>query len=508
MLVQVVGNGLASRQNNHWSSSNDLVMSASASSLTNQQMDTEQASASDAMQAQLDACRAAWLAHRPSVAERRADLKQLGSALTQYTDRLIDAISEDFGHRPFAESMLGDIIQAQAEIKHTRAHLKAWCKRRHQSVGWQYWPGQAWLEYRPLGVIGIVSPWNYPLTLTLMPLASALAAGNHVMLKPSEYTPATNQVLAELIADVFPADKVAVVTGGPDVSAAFTGLAFDHLLFTGSTGIGKKVMASAAANLTPVTLELGGKSPAIVGSGGQLGSIARAIVKGKLFNAGQTCIAPDYVLVPKGSAEAFAQAARAAAAALYPDFNTNDEYTSIIHEQHYQRLLDMLAETARRGAKIIPLFDAPHDAKHRRITPALALHPDCELKLMQEEIFGPVLPVIEIEDIPAAIEFVNQRPRPLALYLFGVDRQQREQVLGNVSAGGVCIDDTLLHMTQLRLPFGGIGDSGMGQYHGRYGFEQFSKAQPVYQQSRLSGSRLFQPPFSGWKRAVMRWLAR
>lgn len=465
-----------------------------------------QASVNESMQAQLAACRESWLAHRPTVAERRADLKRLSRALGQYADRLIAAISEDFGHRPFAESMLGDVIQVQTEIRHTRAHLKAWCKRRHQAVSWQYWPGQAWLQYQPLGVVGIVSPWNYPLTLTLMPMASALAAGNHVMLKPSEYTPATNKVLEELISDVFPPEKVAMVTGGPEVSAAFTGLAFDHLLFTGSSEIGKKVMAAAAANLTPVTLELGGKSPAILTGTGRLQAAAESIVAGKLFNAGQTCIAPDYVLVPPGQAQAFADAARQAAASLYPAFNTNQEYTSIIHQAHYERLLELLAETARRGARIVSLFDAPHDAKRRRITPTLVLHPNLELGLMQEEIFGPILPVIEVQDIDAAIGFVNQRPRPLALYIFGADTGQQEQILGNVSAGGVCVDDTLLHMTQMNLPFGGIGNSGMGQYHGWYGFEQFSKAQPVYRQSRLSGSRLFRPPFPSWKRKLMRWL--
>ncbi len=458
------------------------------------------------MQAQLDHCRSAWLAHRPSVSERRADLKSLGQALKDYTDQLITAISEDFGHRPFAESMLGDIIQVHAEIKHTGAHLKAWSRRRHQTVDWKYWPAQAWLQYQPLGVIGIVSPWNYPLTLTLMPMASALAAGNHVMLKPSEYTPATNQVLQALITDVFPSEKVTVVTGDADVSAAFSSLPFDHLLFTGSTSIGKRVMASAAKNLTPVTLELGGKSPAIVAGSNRFEQSVASIVTGKLFNAGQTCIAPDYVLLPKGLAGQFVSAARQTACRAYPEFNTNTEYTSIIHQAHYQRLLDMLAEAARHGAIIEPLFDAPHDAGRRRITPTLVMNPDPELALMQEEIFGPVLPVIEIEDIDAAIGFVNQRPRPLSLYIFGAGRGEQELLLNQLSAGGVCINDTLLHMTQLQLPFGGIGDSGIGQYHGWHGFERFSKAQPVYRQSRLSGSRMFRPPFTPWKRKLMRWL--
>ncbi len=478
-------------------------MSASAKVVT---ANTQQALVSDNMQAQLNACRVAWEKHRPDITERRADLQRLRKAVNQYADRLMEAISSDFGHRPVPVSLLGDIIQVQSEIKHTCANLKAWCKRQHQPVDWKYWPSQAWLEYQPLGVIGIVSPWNYPLTLTLTPLVSALAAGNHVMIKPSEYNPATNAVLQQMIAEIFPSEKVAIVTGGPEVSAAFTGLAFDHLLFTGSTSIGKKVMAAAAENLTPVTLELGGKSPAIVVTDQHFADTAESIVSGKLLNAGQTCIAPDYVLVPKGKAEAFSEAVKKAAANQYPEFNSNEEYTSIIHQAHYERLLEMLAEAARHGAKIAPLFDVPHNAKRRRITPTLVLNPDTELTLMQEEIFGPLLPVLEVDDLKAAIHFVNQRPHPLALYIFGADKGQYEQVLANVNAGGVCINDTLFHMTQLELPFGGVGSSGMGQYHGRYGFQQFSKAQPVYKQSRLSGSKLFRAPYSPWKRKLMRWL--
>ncbi len=482
---------------------NKMVMSASESVTDSE---TGHRSEASMMQSQLDICRSAWLAKPPSITERLTDLGKLQQQLGQYTDKLISAISEDFGHRPFAESMLGDVLQVQSEIKYTKAHLKAWCKRQHQTVDWKYWPAQAWLQYQPLGVIGIVSPWNYPLTLTLMPMVSALAAGNHVMLKPSEYTPATNQVLKALIADVFPPEKVTVVTGAAAVSAAFSSLPFDHLLFTGSTQIGKKVMAAAAQNLTPVTLELGGKSPAIVASSKNFERSVASIVTGKLFNAGQTCIAPDYVLVPKGMLEPFVTAAKTAAGRAYPGFNTNDEYTSIIHQAHYQRLLDMLAEAVRRGVKFEPLFEVPHDAQRRRVTPTLVLNPAVELGLMQEEIFGPILPVLEVDDFSAAIKFIKNRARPLSLYIFGADRVQHEQLLNEVRVGGVCINDTLLHMTQLQLPFGGVGDSGMGQYHGWYGFERFSKAQPVYRQSRLSGSKMFRPPFGPWKRKVMRWL--
>lgn len=460
------------------------------------------------MQAQLDISRLAWQQQRPTVAQRRADLLRLGKSLQRYSDQLVAAIAEDFGHRPFAESMLGDIIQVQEEIKHSRAHLRAWTKRRHVSVGWKFWPAQAWLQYQPLGVVGIVSPWNYPLMLMLVPMVSALAAGNHVLLKPSEYTPATNEVLRALLTEVFPAEKVDMITGGPEVSAAFTRLPLDHLLFTGATEIGRKVMAAAAEHLTPVTLELGGKSPAIICGTDDLQNAAESIVAGKLFNAGQTCIAPDYVLVPTGMAAEFAETAKQVAAAAYPDFNNNTDYTSIIHQAHYERLLNLLAETATRGAKMVPLFDVPHNAKRRRITPTIVLQPNCELGLMQEEIFGPILPVIEVEDLKSSVEFINQRARPLALYIFGANRVERDWVLDHISAGGVCVNDTLLHIAQLDLPFGGVGDSGIGHYHGWFGFERFSKAQPVYQQSRFSGSKMFRPPFTPWKKTLLRWLSK
>lgn len=462
----------------------------------------------DRLQQQLQACRQAWLKHKPTLAERRQLLAEFSKALSAYAPRLVEAMSDDFGHRPYAESMLGDVLQVQEEIRFTRARLRAWCKRRPVPVDWKYWPGQAWLQYRPLGVVGVVSAWNYPLTIGLTPLVSVLAAGNHAMYKPSEFNPATNAVLAAMFKDLFAPDQVALVTGGADVGAAFTALPLDHLIFTGSTAIGRKVMAAAAQHLTPVTLELGGKSPAIISRRESFAEAMQSIVSGKLFNAGQTCIAPDYVMLPEGTGAEFISLLRVAAQKAYPQANQGDAYTSIISTEHYQRLQLLVREAQASGAQITPLFEADDIDQQRRMTPVAVLNPDVDSRLMREEIFGPVLPVLETADLDSAMAFVNARPRPLSLYLFGADRAEQERLLGGVNAGGICINDTLLHMAQLQLPFGGVGASGMGHYHGWYGFKTFSQAQPVYKQSRLSSSRLFKPPFRGWKQRLINLLVR
>lgn len=462
---------------------------------------------SNDLDVQLRQSRLSWNRNKPDIEQRRADLARLSKALRARHDDLIAAVAEDFGHRPLAETMLGDLILIHEEIKYMRANIRSWSKRQPIATGWKYWPAQAWVQHRPVGVVGIVGPWNYPLNLNLIAMVAALAAGNHVMMKPSEYTPATNELLADILAGIFPKDKVALVTGGPDVSAAFTQLPFDHLIFTGATEIGRKVMAAAAQNLTPVTLELGGKSPAIVMNEKAIRTYAGEILTGKLFNAGQTCIGVDYVMVPPGCGELMVSELKATASKAYPDFSSNQDYCSIIHQRHYDRQLDLLGEAARHGAKIEPLFNTPHDASRRRVTPAAVLNPSFDLRLMQEEIFGPILPVIEIEDLDSAINFINERPRPLSAYLFGASGAECEKVLASVNAGGFAINDALLQFPQHGLPFGGNGESGIGQYHGWYGFERFSKLQPVYKQSRLSGSRLFRPPFGPLKKKLMRWLA-
>jgi len=458
---------------------------------------------------QLHANRSAWLQQKPDVELRRRLLADFSKALSDYAPRLVEAMSADFGHRPYAESMLGDVLQVQEEIRHTRAHLRAWCKRRPVPVDWKYWPGQAWLQYRPLGVVGVVSAWNYPLTIGLTPLVSVLAAGNHAMYKPSEFNPATNAVLADMFAELFAPEQVTLVTGGPETGAAFTALPFDHLIFTGSTEVGRKVMAAAAQNLTPVTLELGGKSPAIISSADEFAGAISSIVSGKFFNAGQTCIAPDYVMLPAGTGKAFIRQLQQAVNQAYPDAHQGEAWTSIITDDHYQRLQQLISEARDAGAAVVSLFEhASDDEKKRRMAPVAVLNPDSNSRMLQEEIFGPLLPVLEIDGLDDAMTYINARPRPLALYLFSNDSSEQERLLAGVNAGGICINDTLLHMAQLNLPFGGVGDSGMGSYHGWHGFKTFSQAQPVYRQSKLSASRLFKPPFHGWKQRLIKLLAR
>src|SRR5690606_38623790 len=337
---------------------------------------------------------------------------------------------------------------------------------------------------------------NYPVNLALVPLATAIAAGNHVYLKPSESTPATSRFLRELLGEVFPAGRVAVAQGGADVGAAFAALPLDHLVFTGSTAVGRKVMAAAAANLTPLTLELGGKSPAILCPGYPLQRAAARLATGKWINAGQTCIAPDYVLVVgKARRDALVQALRAEAAARWPDLaGAAADYTRIIDHAQFARLQQWLDQARERGCEVVPLVPG-HDPARRVVAPALVLDPPADLALMREEIFGPILPLLAVDSLEEAIDFINARPRPLALYPFG-NHAQAGQVLRSTLAGGVTVNDTLLHFAAEHLPFGGVGASGMGAYHGRAGFDAFSKQLPVLWQSRRSASDLLKPPYA------------
>ncbi|GAB4187081.1 MAG: coniferyl aldehyde dehydrogenase [Wenzhouxiangellaceae bacterium] len=454
----------------------------------------------------LRAQRNAWRPTGPDYAERRDQLRALKQAVEQRQQDLIDAVAADFGQRAAVETLLGDIFIVQEDIKHILRHLRLWMRPRPAAVDWKFLPGRAWVQHQPVGVVGIISPWNYPINLALAPLAAALAAGNRAMLKPSELTPRTAQVMSEMLAALFPPEQVSVVTGDAQTAARFAALPFDHLFFTGSSEVGRKVMTAAAANLTPVTLELGGKSPAIIEDGYSLRDAADSVVAGKWFNAGQTCVAPDYVLLAGGSCDAFVNELRAAVTRAYPDLAGNSDYTSIVSERHYQRLQQLLTEASRSGARVIALSDAPDDPARRMMTPRVVVDAPADCQLMREEIFGPVLPVQRSDDLASAIRYVNQRSRPLALYYFG--RQHQRQVLDQTISGGVCLNDTLLHLAQTDLPFGGIGESGMGQYHGYDGFLTFSKKKAVFRQSRWNSAALFRPPYRGWKERLLAFLAR
>jgi coniferyl-aldehyde dehydrogenase len=433
----------------------------------------------------------------PTLEQRRADLEALRRAIKHGAERIALEISGDFGNRSRHETLLADVWPTLSAVRHAIKHLPRWMKPKRVPVALELMPARARILYQPVGVVGIISPWNYPFQLAIMPLIAALAAGNRVMLKPSELTPRTAQFLAELLGSLFPAEKVATILGGADAGAAFAKLPFDHLFYTGSTAVGRLVMQAAAENLTPVTLELGGKSPCILAEDAALSSAVESIVSGKLLNAGQTCIAPDYVFVPQERREEFIKLAGDAVKKFYPTLQANTDYTSIVNERHYQRLTRYVAEAREKGARVIELNPAQEtlDADRRRLAPTLVVDPSDELSVMREEIFGPVLPVKSYERIEQAIDYVNARPRPLALYYFGVDEKQRDEVLRKTISGGVSVNDTLLHVLVEELPFGGVGASGIGAYHGEFGFQTFSHRKGVFLQSRFNAANLLRPPF-------------
>ena len=436
-----------------------------------------------ALPAILHALRAAWQANRPSLAQRCDDLLRLRMAFKARLPQMAEAISADFGHRSTHESLIADGMTVLGEIDHLRAHLRRWARPRRPV---------------PLGVVGVIAPWNYPVNLALIPLATAIAAGNHVILKPSEHTPRTSAFLQALLAEVFPPDRVAVVQGDAALASALAGAPLDHLVFTGSTAVGRKVMAAAAAHLTPLTLELGGKSPAIVCSDYPLDKAAARLATGKWFNAGQTCIAPDYVLIDGARQRELVQQLQTQVRARYGDFSDAADYTRIIHEGQYRRLRGYLDQARARGVPVIELatVDPERARRERLIVPTIVLDPPADLDLMQEEIFGPILPVCAYPDLDAALAEVEGRDRPLAMYVFSQQREVVERVLGRIVAGGVTVNDTLLHFAINGLPFGGVGPSGMGAYHGRAGFDGLSKLLPVLWQSRWAASDLLKPPYS------------
>ncbi|WP_326537686.1 coniferyl aldehyde dehydrogenase [Pseudorhodoferax sp.] len=457
---------------------------------------TETPEIEHALRAAFDGLRAGFEAERdPGLAVRLDRLRRLETMVTAMAPAMAAAISADFGHRPAQVTQLADLTPVLLGLRHARRHLRGWMKTRRMPTSLIYRPGHNRLMRQPLGVVGIVSPWNFPGLLALGPALAALAAGNRVMIKPSEIGPRFSELLREQVGAHFGADEMVVVTGDADLGRAFVALPFDHLLFTGSTAVGRQVALAAAANLTPVTLELGGKSPAIIGAGADLERTALRLVAGKLLNAGQTCIAPDYVAVPRGQVQAFVDALRRAHRQLYPTVATNPDYTAIATERHYRRLLALLDEARAQGAEVLSLHDeGPSDAA-RKLPLHVVLRPMAAMRVMQEELFGPILPVLAYDDVDETIRHINAGDRPLALYWFGSDDAEREKVLRQTLAGGVTVNDTLWHIGQEALPFGGVGASGMGAYHGEWGFRTFSKETGVFHQHPLAGTRLLYPPY-------------
>ena len=458
---------------------------------------------SSTMQEVLDRQRAAFTAARPEpVSVRRDRLERLIALSRERGEALARAMSADFGHRSVQQSMLTDIAPGVTAAKYCLKHLSAWTRPERRSVPFPLGllGAKAEIRHEAKGVVGIVSPWNFPVGLTVSPLAQALAAGNRAMIKPSEFTERTSEAMAEAFAAFFAEDEVAVVLGGPDVGQAFCKLAFDHLLFTGATSIGRHVLHAAADNLVPVTLELGGKSPTILGRGADLKRAGERIALGKMMNAGQICLAPDYLLVPQERENEAIEGVRQGVAAMYPTLLSNEDYAAVINARHRDRLKELIADAVEKGAEAIEVNPGGEDfsaANLNKMPLTILRNVDDGMKVMQEEIFGPILPVKTYKGIDQAIDYVNAHDRPLGLYYFGDDRSERESVLTRTISGGVTINDVLFHVGIEDLPFGGIGPSGMGSYHGPEGFKTFSHARSIYTQPRIDVAKLagLRPPF-------------
>lgn len=432
----------------------------------------------------------------PSRKERLSRLDALAKAVTSNEERIIKAVDGDFATRSRHETIISEIVVSIAAVNHAKRHLSKWMQPRYVPTPLHMQPAKSKLLPQPLGVVGIISPWNYPVQLALSPATAALAAGNRVMIKPSELTPRTSEILYDILHKEFDEDILSVVVGGVETGQAFTETPFDHLLFTGSTPVGRKVAMAAAKNLTPVTLELGGKSPAIIDKSANLDKAAAAIAHGKTFNAGQTCVAPDYVLTPKNKLRETVDAIVSNAQAFYPDIDETQDYTSIVSDRHFARLKTLVKDAQDRGAEIVEVGTPAALHAKRKIPLTLVINPPMDAIVMEEEIFGPVLPVIGIENQDEAISMVNDGDRPLALYWFGEDTKARDTVLEKTIAGGVTINDTLWHVAQESLPFGGVGASGQGAYHGDAGFETFSHLKPVFYQSKFANAGALRPPFN------------
>ncbi|TKW68750.1 MAG: coniferyl aldehyde dehydrogenase [Paracoccus denitrificans] len=444
----------------------------------------------------------------PQADARKADLKKLRRALISRRSQFEDAINSDFGHRARHETAIMEILPTVQGIDYLIRNMRRFMRPQRRHVGLTYWFASARVEYQPLGVVGVVSPWNYPLSLAIMPLATAIAAGNRAMIKPSEFTPTTSRLMAEMLADIFPAQQVAVIQGDAQVGAEFTALPFDHLLFTGSTSVGRHVMRAAADNLVPVTLELGGKSPVIIAPGQATTAHIANIAFGKLANAGQTCIAPDYVLLHEDDAEAFRLAYDQAVAKMYPQGASSQDYSAIINARHFERLTGLLDDARNKGAEVVLPGKPAKASRAQTLPPALVFGATNDMAVMEQEIFGPILPVLTYCHLDEAIAAVNARPRPLALYYFGPDDEARQKVLTRTISGNVGINSTLMHYAQDDLPFGGVGPSGMGACHGPEGFRRMSHAKGIYSQRRVNLSNLIRPPFGRLANLVLKTVFR
>jgi len=466
------------------------------------------AQAETRMRAVLERQRAAHIKDGPPSAEKRIEwIDRAIGLVIGHKDAIAEALREDFGHRSVEATMLTDIAGSIGPLKHAKAHLKKWMKRENRGVTpaiLGLFGARAYVEYQPKGVIGVISPWNFPVNLTFTPLAGIFAAGNRTMIKPSEFTPRTSELMERMFRSAYDETEVAVFNGGPDVGAAFSKLPFDHLLFTGATSIAYHVMRAAAENLVPTTLELGGKSPVIVSRTADMDLTARRVMMGKTLNAGQICLAPDYIYVPQERAGEFVAAAQKATAAMYPTMKDNPDYSSVIDQRHYDRLMGYVDDARAKGAEIVEINPAKENFSqqpYHKIPPTIVLNPTEDMKIMKEEIFGPLLPVKTYKEVDEAVAYVNAHDRPLGLYYFGADSAEQEKVVTRTTSGGVTINDVVMHVSMEDIPFGGIGPSGMGAYHGIDGFRTFSHAKAVFKQATMDITAMTRPPYgAGFKR--------
>ncbi|MXO90357.1 coniferyl aldehyde dehydrogenase [Pontixanthobacter aquaemixtae] len=447
--------------------------------------------------------RDAFVAARPEALDRRRDrIKRAIALLKDHSEVLCQAMNEDFGNRSVDQSMITDIVSSVNFGKYCLKHMGAWSKPEKRKVTFPLGllGAKAEVRYEPKGVVGIMSPWNFPVQLTFNPLMQILAAGNRAMVKPSEFTEATSALMDKLVSEYFEQDEVAVITGSPEVAQAFSSLQFDHLLFTGSTATGRKVMEAAGKNLVPVTLELGGKSPVILGRSADLEKAGERIAMGKMMNAGQICLAPDYMIVPEEKEEAAIAGVQLGVHNQYPTLLDNDDYASVVTDRHFDRLQGLVADAKEKGAEVIEVNPAEEDfsnSNSRKMPLTILRNVNDDMQAMQEEIFGPVLPVKTYKDVDEAIDYVNQNDRPLGLYYFGQSTGEQERVLQKTISGGVTVNDVIFHISMDDLPFGGVGPSGIGSYHGPEGFKEFSHARSVYSQPKMDIAKIagFKPPY-------------
>jgi len=437
----------------------------------------------------------------PSAEKRIEWLDKSIDLLVTHSDALNDAMAEDFGHRSRDQSGLTDIGGSITAMKHSKKHVRQWIRPEKRKVAFplNMLGSKARIDFQPKGSIGVISPWNFPVNLTFTPLANIFAAGNRAMIKPSEFTEATSTLMQKLIAEYYDEEEVAVITGGPDIGAAFTSMPFDHMVFTGATSVAKHVMRAAAENLVPLTLELGGKSPVVLGESADIEKAAKRIMAGKTLNAGQICLAPDYAFVPSGKTKEFVEAAQGAVETMFPTgLKDNDDYTSVVNQRHYDRLNGYLEDAREKGAEVVEINPADESfaqQPHHKMAPHIVIDPTDEMTVMQEEIFGPILPIKTYSDTKDAVGYINGKPRPLGLYYFGENASERDYVLNNTTSGGVTVNDVVYHVAQEDLPFGGAGPSGMGSYHGHDGFLEFSHKKAIYTQTGSEMLAMIRPPY-------------